>query len=340
MDYSNGYLIITTINPVTEAVNDFLNLPNIKMIVVADQKTPDLTTDLPKDYADFYSLEHQLKDGFQLYSQTPWNHYCRKNLGYLSAIKKGASLIAETDDDNQPYSGWGDDVQLGYCRGIQQVEGERAFNVYSLFTDEFVWPRGFPLDALHSQSKAKLVRGDANILVWQGLADLDPDVDAIYRLIFNTKSLKFNRLQTPVVLDEGVYCPFNSQNTFWSERAFPYLYLPMFVSFRFTDILRGYIAQRGLWALGGRLAFGNASVYQIRNVHNLLTDFTQELEVYTRTNQVIDILDTCQLTGSPQEDLLTMYEALHSHGVVEDRELSAVNAWLADIYALGVITSA
>jgi hypothetical protein len=31
----------------------------------------------------------------------PYNHYCRKNLGYLYAIKKGYKIIYETDDDNR-----------------------------------------------------------------------------------------------------------------------------------------------------------------------------------------------------------------------------------------------
>ena len=33
----------------------------------------------------------------------PYRHYCRKNLGYLYAIRHGAQVILETDDDNFPY---------------------------------------------------------------------------------------------------------------------------------------------------------------------------------------------------------------------------------------------
>jgi hypothetical protein len=49
-----------------------------------------------------YSIKSQNKLDFKLAKFLPLNHYARKNLGYLIAIKSGAEIIIETDDDNIP----------------------------------------------------------------------------------------------------------------------------------------------------------------------------------------------------------------------------------------------
>jgi hypothetical protein len=335
------YLVITTINNVNvnEALQKFIDRTEISIIIVADKKTPDVSTTLINPNVTFYSTEQQEQNGFKLYQHIPWNHYCRKNLGYLVAIQKGARRIAETDDDNIPYPEWGDDISLGYVKGIKQISGTKVFNIYTLFTDEFIWPRGFPLDEIGKKNNASIEARDPIILIWQSLADQEPDVDAIFRLVFPNKVLNFNHSPGPFVLDEGTYCPFNSQNTFWSWEAFPYLYLPITVSSRFTDILRGYIAQRGIWSMGGRLAFGKATVYQERNIHNLMEDFRQEIDLYFQTKAILKALDSCSLSGKPTLDIRILYTSLKDIGVVKDQELEALDAWLGDLQVLGAIKS-
>src|SRR5262249_52129634 len=142
----------------------------------------------------------------------------------------------------------------------------RFVNAYSWFTDQPVWPRGYPLDrVLHRQAVATERRPDVRVGVWQGLVDGEADVDAIYRLTHRAP-VRF-RARDRLARAAGVFCPSNSQNTFWSPEAYAYLYLPFTVTFRFTDILRGYVAQRGLHALGLHVAFCQASVFQDRNPH-------------------------------------------------------------------------
>jgi len=109
------------------------------------------------------------------------------------------------------------------------------------------------------------------------------------------------------------------------------LYLPAFVKFRFTDILRGYVAQRGIWPMGLRLAFTSATVFQSRNAHNLISDFVDEIPCYTQTEGLIDLLDKAALSGNPDDDLHTLYEMLFRNGIVNAEELEVVNAWLGDI---------
>jgi|Deesub1362B_J571_1020462.scaffolds.fasta_scaffold02604_2 hypothetical protein len=322
------YIVITSINDLTEAVRKFAEIEGWHVILVGDKKTPPIEKH-PNPNITFLSIEEQRKMGFKLYNFCPFNHYSRKNLGYLYAIKQGAKFIADTDDDNIPYEFWGRDISNEPC-SIEIVSEPKLVNVYKFFTDEFIWPRGFPLSLVSDKFTPKMSRmHNQRIGVWQGLADGNPDVDAIYRLVIG-KLVKFKE-RTPIALDRGVYCPFNSQNTIWSREAFPYLYLPSTVNFRFTDILRGYIAQRGMWEINLKLAFTSALVYQDRNEHNLMSDFIDEIPCYTQVDNVIGILDKVVLTGYPEDDLRKIYELLFRAGIIKRVELDGINAWIEDL---------
>jgi hypothetical protein len=253
----------------------------------------------------------------------------RKNLGYLYAIQQGATWIADTDDDNFPYENWGDQIMEN--RALESLSEAKVVNIYRHFTDQFIWPRGLPLNAILGAKEAQLnPEAMHNVGVWQGLADKDPDVDAIYRLTIG-KLINFEK-RRPLVLESGTYCPFNSQNTIWPlKEAFPYLYIPLSVSFRFCDILRGYVAQRGLWALNAKLAFTEASVYQERNVHDFMKDFIDEIPCYKQVDAVIDFLDKVELEGDASKDFLCMYEGLQRWGVVDERDVKGAQAFVQDL---------
>ncbi|MDX1748084.1 MAG: hypothetical protein R3324_19295, partial [Halobacteriales archaeon] len=274
-------IVITSIHGVTGAVEKFLDFDEWDVVLVGDRKTPDVDHDA-FDNLTYLSIEDQQSLPGDLH-ELPYDHYCRKNLGYQYAIQQGAEVIADTDDDNIPKTDW--DVWLSEATTERAVSGPTFTNVYEYFTDDFVWPRGLPLDEITTASPDPIERTTAGfdeVGVVQGLADVEPDVDAVFRLVFGDR-VEFDD-RPPVVLEEGTYSPFNSQNTLWPvETLYPYLYLPSTVTFRFTDILRGYVAQRGLWAAGKRLGFTGPSVVQDRNVHDLMADFESEIPCYLRT---------------------------------------------------------
>ena len=313
----------------------FASIPGWHCIVVGDKKTPSAQAfDHPN--ITFIPYDEQKALGFQIEERLPVNHYSRKNLGYLYAIKHGATVIAESDDDNIPYDHWGDTIPPAFSiKAYDTIQSPRFCNVYKLMSDETIWPRGFPLDFINKRQDIQYKRETFDkICIWQGLADRDPDVDAIYRLIFKNDQIVFARPEHPLVLGQNVYCPFNSQNTVWAQMAFIYLYLPCFVSFRFTDILRGYVAQKGIWALNGRLGFDGATVYQERNRHDLMKDFRDEIECYLNVNGVVSALDLCELTGDPFSDIVDIYSTLNRYDFVQAREVECVRSWVACIEPL------
>jgi hypothetical protein len=323
-------LVITTINSPSESVKRLAEIAGKwNVIVVGDKKTPAVWS-CPG--VNFVSVESQLVLDLALASKCRFNSYTRKNLGYLLAMAQGAQVIAETDDDNTPYCDFLTDVNSDVSARLVTSKG--WVNIYTLFTPIRIWPRGFPLsDIIHSYEKALECAEPTmhHCAVRQFLADGDPDVDAIYRL---TQSGEVLFATGSYVLDAGTYCPFNSQNTVWSEEAFHLMYLPGFVTFRMTDIWRSLIAQVCLHAVGGKVAFHGPTVYQHRNSHALLRDFADEVPGYLRNEEILDALCSVKLAADPArtaDNLLACYEKLISLNIVSKDELPLLEAWSADI---------
>jgi hypothetical protein len=319
----NKYIVITSIFPPSEAIEKFAKLKDWKVIVVGDKKTvpdwnfPDVT---------YLSPEGQQKVSSEFSELLPWNSYTRKNIGYLHAISQGARVIYESDDDNIPLENWVNEP--GFAIDAELISDASFVNIYSYFTDKKVWPRGLPLRCvLDAETPDVGPAKNLKVGVWQYLADEDPDVDAIYRLTVNAPI--YFKWRDPLVLDRGVCCPFNSQNTYFRQEVFPLLYLPSTVTFRFTDILRGLVAQPILWAAGYHLGFAGATVLQKRNPHDYLKDFESEIPCYLSAEKAVQIArDSVSSDRSISENMASVYRALCDKGIVSEKELEILSCWL------------
>jgi hypothetical protein len=327
------YIVITSIFDPTEAVKLFSGLSDYKVVVVGDKKTPHGWSWANVTYLP---VETQPGVGRHLNKILPFNHYCRKMLGYLFAISDNAEYIIDTDDDNIPKEGWSFPGFDGEFSVTPDKQG--YINVYQLFTKQHIWPRGLPLDLINKDflPGIDLKVSNCRVGVWQGLADEDPDVDAIYRLT-SDKPCFFDKRE-PVVLGEGTLSPFNTQNTIIRKELFPLLYLPTFVTFRFTDILRGLIAQPIMWLHGYNLGFTAASVVQKRNPHDYMKDFLSELPMYEYAARIPGIVqDSINVNCDIGSNLFRAYSALLKEGIVTSRELGTLEAWLKDLEYLSSI---
>ena len=319
----NKFIVITSIFSPTEAIEKFSKLDDWRIIVVADKKT-DPNWVYPN--VEFVSVSEQEKMISPLVNSLPWNSYTRKNIGYALAISRGATVIYDTDDDNIPMENW---ISNPSFLGEYEVVKRPSFvNIYSFFSTKHVWPRGLPLQyILNNESSGVTEKELTDIGIFQFLADEDPDVDAIYRLTNNTP-IYFNK-RNPLTLDKGVCCPFNSQNTYFRSEVFPLLYLPITVTFRFTDILRGLVAQPILWAAGYRLGFGEATVIQKRNPHDYLKDFESEIPGYLFAEKIVMIVsEQVSPDRSITENLVLVYQALEKEQIVGALEMKVLNLWL------------
>jgi STELLO glycosyltransferases len=299
------------------------------VIAIGDRKSPICVW--PRG-SEFLSLEQQQLLKFRLAKLLPQNHYGRKNLGYLEAISRGASVLFDTDDDNAPLPNWRPrDLRIA----AQQVHARGWVNVYRFFTSHLIWPRGIPLENVQDCQKTKLQAGSTETVecpIQQGLVNCSPDVDAIWRMLFE-QEINFENA-TSVWLPPGAWCPFNSQSTWWFKMAFSLLYLPSCVSFRVTDIWRSFIAQRCLWECGCGVAFHAPESVQCRNAHNLLKDFSDEFPGYVGNSEIIATLETIQLAAGAAaipQNLHRCYDGLVGRGLLPEREMPLLEAWIRDM---------
>lgn len=323
------WIVLTSINNPTDAVKELALIAlerNWGMVLVGDTKSP---TDWHVDGVDYLSIDKQNRLFPEYSKKAPTKHYSRKNFGYLYAIAQGAEVIIETDDDNRPYPNFAENLDITVS-GLK-VGGTDWLNVYSHFTDSLIWPRGLPLDRIHNLGLILDSKTTGISPIQQSLADADPDVDAIFRLIYKD-SFHFDRTSENVLVSKNTFCPFNSQNTIFFPEAFDLLYLPSYVSFRMTDIWRSFVAQRVIWERGYEVSFHSPTVYQERNQHNLMRDFDDEVVGYLRNTEIANCLLDLDLGGlSEGEALLNCYSALNKIGIVPDEELVILDLWINNL---------
>lgn len=309
-----NYCVVTTINRPTKAIEELYHRFWSNLIIVGDKKTPE----------DWEYKGVTPMSGGALYA--PDNHYARKNLGYMAAIAAGATLIYDTDDDNVPNEIW----LVRSNESYSDVSAGRGwFNVYHLFSKANIWPRGFSLRHLDKLMTITRGRELVKSSIQQGLADGDPDVDAIWRLAL-AKPHSFEWYGS-VFLNPNTWCPFNSQSTWWFPDAYPLLYLPVHATFRMTDIWRSFVAQRCLWEIGDGVTFHSPSeVYQERNPHDLLKDFADEIPGYLNNDRIVEILTDLTLSGDICDNMATCYQALVYNNILPEEELESLNQWVND----------
>ena len=230
------WVVTTTIFEPTELAHQVARHEDWCMVVVGDKKTPDESVWSMSDRVVFLPWEDQLKLPYAIVPLLKFNHFGRKNIGFIYAIHHGARVIYDTDDDNflnkQDLTVWADILTTPGRATLEHRtvpvdsdDNAHLVNPYPMFGsalkasdglahEHFVWPRGFPLEAARDAKTftlAALERTDVKIGVLQSLADHDPDVDGIYRLT-QPLPLVFTGREDPILaLGRGNFAPFNAQ---------------------------------------------------------------------------------------------------------------------------------
>ena len=313
-------VVITTINDPTPQVVYYSNIPDWDIIIVGDSKTID---DSYKTLKCIYLGLQEQKELFpSLYEKIPLKSYCRKMFGYLYAIKNKYDIIYDTDDDNQYI---GDLNSFNTETKVKKCDTRGFVNLYNCFTDELIWPRGIPPQHPSIRISPELSDSDSlPISVIQGLVNNDPDVDAYYRINVRSEPFNFDKTCDDIALAKGSVCPFNTQNTFWIDSSMFYaMYLPVSVTFRYTDILRGFVALFQLWKNDKTIKFTNPTAVQLRNEHDLNKDYESEVTMYETAEKVIELLNN-NMDATIQE----MYSILCDARIVDETELAVLEEWM------------
>ena len=336
---SNYAIVVTTIQNPTKALLSLVSIArskNEKVFIIGDKKTP---LDFELDESNYYSTEKQNKLNYKIIQKLPWNSYTRKMLGYLEAAASGTKYIRETDDDNFPLESFFESFPNQIEARDPRVDSD-WINPYIYFSDQFIWPRGYPIELIQSsqQNRKKTASNVSQkkvnkIGVVQGLANGSPDVDALFRLVMNNVDDFEFKVETPIVVPNFKFAPFNSQVTTWDIELLLLMYLPQTCTFRMTDIWRSFIATHLMHLNGYSLVFTCASAFQHRNEHDLLKDFSDEIPGYMGNVNFVKTIQKLKLKSGMEnlpKNIIIIYEELIASGFFKSEEMDSLNAWIQD----------
>ncbi len=268
-------IVTTTINEPTEALIKYSNFKDWKLIVVGDLKTPHKKFEKIKNII-YLNPKNQEKISKKLSDTIGWNCIQRRNIGFLLAYNMGAEIIASVDDDNIPLKNWGKKLFVNkYTSARIFKDKNKFFDPLSVTEHKELWHRGFPVQLIHKRSPKFINKKKILCLVQADLWNGDPDIDAICR-ISNNPEIKF---KTFFPYTTNQITPFNSQNTFISRQVIKYYPMLPWIG-RMDDIWGSYYMQFKLKFKDPYIIYNNASVYQKRNVHDLISDLKKEVIGY------------------------------------------------------------
>ena len=359
------WAVLTTIFEPTEAVRRQVRLRDWCLVVVTDKKTPKTyeTGWIPatgNKAVVVLDEEKQTAMNNAFVRAIPWNHFSRKNVGYLYAITHGAEVIWDFDDDNMlkfyiegaaPHDALSLSGVIPPPRAkstnvrLLRNHSYPTFNPYPVLgaPTEPAWPRGLPLADIKvpSCSHAKLLNTTVNVEsigILQSLADYQPDVDAIYRITMPNPFFFDRKNDTrPLIIPRHVLTPYNGQATVHFRRSFWALLLPITVYGRVSDIWRSYFAQRLFWNTGLHLGFlPRPLVVQNRNDHNNLGDLNAEIDLYIKSEHLVDFLASWRGTGSTLvEQIEELWIALYERDYIDIKDVELVQLWIQTLLDVG-----
>jgi hypothetical protein len=287
-----NFIVTTTINEPTEATLKFCELiktlpSDWTFVIVGDTKTPH------ESYRKLEEKNHRLiyldpdEQNIifpELSNIIGWKTIQRRNIGFVYAYACGADIIATIDDDNIPYDNWGQDIKVGQYVTYDAYRSKRSdfFDPLSITEDNHVWHRGYPIQHLQTRHDVEyLGKYKKKCLVQANLWDGDPDIDAMARLT-HKPCVRYNDITAPYGSEQ--VAPFNSQNTFLHREVLPFYAVLPFVG-RMDDIWGGYILQHHF---PNSVVYDVATVYQDRNVQDLVTNLENEVIGYRHTLDFIE----------------------------------------------------
>lgn len=330
---NDKWIVITSIKDPLNILDLFNNSYNRwTKLIIGDYKSPFTKYKNNKENLIYLSLEDQQELNYNIIKTIPISSFSRKNIGYLYAINHGAKMILDLDDDNYLYKEEDLNNILNHNINIELESNQIVSNPYSLFYNEKIWPRGFPLELINNISQRLLENKQNKNIIIQLLQNIDPDVDAIYRLT-NSKEINFYNTNKCISINKSIYSPFNAQSTIHYYESFPYLLLPSSVHGRVSDIWRSYIAETIMNKYNESISFCNPVINHIRNKHNYLNDMNSELPLYFQSNILLNYLRNYELKCNNKiECLRKIYYELYRIGIIEINDIKLINNWIKDIY--------
>ena len=273
------YIATTTINKPTKALKLFSKNNKCRLIVALDKKSKDFKL----KNSIVLTTKYQEKKWPKLSKLVGWNCIQRRNFAILEAYNRGAEIVALIDDDNIPLNNWFKNIHVNKILKCKEIKtNKKIFDPVGYTNHNNLWHRGMPLELVNGRSyktkKKTLIRPDIQANFWNG----DPDIDAVCRMLFKPEC-KFKNNYFPFFSKK--ISPFNSQNTLLSRKVIEDYFLFPHIG-RMDDIWASFYVTAKKY----KVVYGEPTVYQQRNVHNLIKDFKDEYIGYTNSLNLVESL--------------------------------------------------
>ncbi len=311
------WIVTTVVSLRPETVRRILNLAGWNLMVIGTRETPqNWSKQFSSPQLLYLSFEEQMKVDLHSVRYISYGINSQRNIGYLIAIFCGAKIVYELDGNSVI-----GDSKIQVYPSVQSAKEipwlafrlmrSPFVNIYGIFGQPQIWPRGLPLAELQNISEdgwSSLRRNDNETIkayIQQKLFDFDPDVDAVAQLTrrISIRHATFDHDRPPIALEPFTFSPYNSENTIHHLNAFWGLYLTVTVHPRVADIWRSFWVQRLLWDIGGHLIFTPSTVKRYERVKKTIKDMKNEQMLYDDAGNLVRFLSTwnCNATTLPEK---------------------------------------
>lgn len=334
-------LITTTVHvPRVLAVYRALRA-DVHIVVTGDEKTPPEARAFVESLGDavYLGKEDQARLGYACSSHLGWSTIGRRNIAALEAMKTRPDVLVTIDDDNLPVApSYFDDVEAHFSRPARGllVDSPAGFWNAGELLSPAVHHRGFPHDRRRSDHAGRMSGASgAKVGIGVGLWAGDPDIDAVDRITSGPTVRHWSGLlDGGVVLAQGCYAPFNSQNTSFLFELAPLMWVWPGVG-RYDDIWASYAAERVLRGTPYHVRFGRPLVWQERNAQSLWKNLRDELLGMEHTSALTSALDELDVGSGPVvERLRQVFLGLEGLPFLPRSTLEAGLAWCDDVQSV------
>jgi hypothetical protein len=340
------WMVITVASVSPETVRQILDMSSWNVLAVGERDTPQNWSKQFSSHNLLYlSFQEQMKIDLHSVRYISYGRNAQKNLGYLIAMFCGAKLIYEHTDNGLI---WNSEIPVHRSVLSAAEVPWLAFhllrspfvNMYGIFGQPQIWPRGLPLSELQNISEdgwTSLRRNDnetINAYIQQNLVDFDPDVDATARLTrgVHVRRASFDHDRQPIALEPFTFSPYNSENTIHHLRVFWGLYLPITLHPQVADIWRGFWVQRLLWDIGGHLVFTSSTLKGRKRVPTNIEAMKNGQMLYEDAGRLVRFLTAWKNSASTlPEKFQELVADLTKATFLPKSEAIVIQAWLNDL---------
>ena len=177
-------------------------------------------------------------------------------------------------------------------------------------------------------------------LIFQGLININPDLDDIFYLTrkkFNNSFIFKSISSYPLFYFPNNHAPINSKNTRYLYEIFPFLMYPISLDENIVDIWRVYIIEYFVWKLRGAVIYYNFGAKRKTVLYNNLNLIKNKIN-YFALNKLLDILyqlSEKEILGNPLELFNELIAHLIANKLLVKKDLDIYKIYLNDLISIG-----